>query len=584
MTWFKAFRNEYGFMLYRDNVSAVSYDIPLLVVTYFCVLISIATILATLGIRGHERWSAVLRATFSLGIGSIILACIYGHGWQLGELGIKMPYVYRNNFPFEGQVGINVALDGANATLHGYYYGPKGAGLVHYAESMPWADYGEEFKRFSYFLSRGLPAPILKVMEYLTVDSGGMRWGRSFHTAGQYAMALLWTAFSFWIVTNILLFSVIVYGAYMCSLTGLSMILACVAYHSCQNALPLTISFGDDNLTLRYGWCFWLTLAAGILTLLVGVILFLLDSFAPQGVSEFFKLEKIIDEDHVEIEDRRVINPNLLMDRRGSIVPPPSDRRGSIFLDPSRKPSHFSENRPKSMSLGELTGVGKFKEDLLACKKNPLFRNDDEKAMRKKSNQNEGDDVSVNMECLCEDSEVCISTRKPSLATLKEHRENHANELLSMSGNSQRESESTAKTPHPENVKVPRVSFSQPETQPSITRRSSDGEILKSSPEWDRPVSGSSAGFSTIIDLEKKLEGGGGDDQQSVINCGWSGLSRRDSTDSSGSESSGKSNMSSIINCIIAGQAEEDERRSGGSQHSKKSLIDVTIDIERQHS
>ncbi|KAK0043865.1 dual oxidase maturation factor 1-like isoform X3 [Biomphalaria pfeifferi] len=574
MTWFRAFRNEYGFMLYKDNTSAVSFDMPLMVVTYFCALVSIATLVATLGIRGHQKWSALLRAVYSLGIGSIILACIYGHSWQVGEVDIKMPYVYRNNIPFDGQVGINVALDGANVTLSGYYGAAKNS-LVYYAESMPWADYGEEFRRFNYFLSRGLPAPILKVMEYLTVDSGGLRWGRSFHTAGQFSLALLWTAFAFWMVANILLFNVIVYGAYMCFLTGLSMILACVAYNSCQNVIPLAISFDNTQLTLTYGWCFWLTLAAGIATLLVGSILFLLDYFTPENISDFFHLEKIVDEEHFEFEDRRgtnpSLNPNLLMDRRGSVVPPqPTDRRGSIFLDPCRQTNHF-EARMKSHSLGEITGQGRSKDDLFVSKKNPLFINSDIKMLKKKLQQSDGDNVSLNMECLCEDSEVCLSTKKPSLATLKEHRENHANEMLSLSGNSQRSNISSTDQASVHDVsKTPRVSFSHLEILPNFSRRASEGDILKCSHIWDLQESTTISGLEAAEDLEKKLYKD--DDETSQKS---SSLSRQSSTASSSSDNLSPSQSALSTDCIL------NDIKINEIKGKNITTVDVTIDIEQ---
>ena len=52
--WFKEFRNEHGFTSYQDNETPVTVDIALLAVTYFCVLLSVATLIATLGIRGRE--------------------------------------------------------------------------------------------------------------------------------------------------------------------------------------------------------------------------------------------------------------------------------------------------------------------------------------------------------------------------------------------------------------------------------------------------------------------------------------------------------------------------------------------------
>lgn len=41
-------------------------------------------------------------------------------------------------------------------------------------------------------LRKGLPYPILKVVEYLSVDRAGFVWGRQYRLAGYYACILLW--------------------------------------------------------------------------------------------------------------------------------------------------------------------------------------------------------------------------------------------------------------------------------------------------------------------------------------------------------------------------------------------------------
>ena len=54
MTWFRAFRDEFGYSNYGEYRTSVTSDIPLAVVIYACVLISIAALIATAGIRGKE--------------------------------------------------------------------------------------------------------------------------------------------------------------------------------------------------------------------------------------------------------------------------------------------------------------------------------------------------------------------------------------------------------------------------------------------------------------------------------------------------------------------------------------------------
>ncbi|RUS84688.1 hypothetical protein EGW08_007558 [Elysia chlorotica] len=453
--WFKEFRNEHGFTSYPDNETPVTVDMALLAVTYFCVLLSVATLIATLGIRGREKWSAALRAGYAVAVGSIILVCLVGHGWQQGDVHITSPYVYRSNLPFKGSVGLRVGLHGTNVTLDGYYQGASGTGYVYYVEEMPWADFGQGAERYTHFLHRGLPEPVLKVMEYVSIDSGGLRWGRSFQTAGHFANVLLWTAFAFWLVTNLLLFSVVVYGAYMFFFTGLTMVLACIAYHACQLDQPLVITFGDVDLRVSYGWSFWLSLATGCITLVLGLALIVFDHFAHEGVADFFKLEKLDEDDYLECEERKLSQQSMsyILDRRGNVVPPPdSDRRGSIFLEPSRRPSRYNEILLKSLGLVpapaqifaasrsgmspsrsscSLSKVDKMAADFDgradSIKANPVYGVETKKLPRSISVDKDADPFCEDMEYVCKPNKVSSSTAKPSLATLREHRDNHAN-------------------------------------------------------------------------------------------------------------------------------------------------------------
>lgn len=54
MTWFEAFRGEFGYTFYGEKRTSVTVDISLAAVVYACILISIATIIAAAGIKGKE--------------------------------------------------------------------------------------------------------------------------------------------------------------------------------------------------------------------------------------------------------------------------------------------------------------------------------------------------------------------------------------------------------------------------------------------------------------------------------------------------------------------------------------------------
>ncbi|XP_055956810.1 dual oxidase maturation factor 1 isoform X2 [Patella vulgata] len=348
MGWFEAFRGEQGYTSYGDRRTAALIDLPLAAVTYFCTLIAIATVIASLGIRGKDKWGTVVRSFYGVAVGSIILVSLYGHCWLMGKENISSTYVYRSPDMFTGEVGIQVGLHGANVTLRGYFGEPGRRGEVIYSEALPWPDFGHEEEHLSVYLLRGLPDPILRVTEYLCTDSGGLRWGRSFHLAGNLASALLWTSFAFWLITNLLLFTVIVYGAYMMVLTGTTMFLASIVYHVLMPTQSLAITFDDVSLKTHYGWCFWLTLITGVTTIVFGVILLLLEHFIPKRISEFFRVETSIGEDErydTLINDTsRRSSVFSVLDKRGSIFQGPNVRKQSIFSEPDSRRSSIGTN------------------------------------------------------------------------------------------------------------------------------------------------------------------------------------------------------------------------------------------------
>lgn len=71
------------------------------------------------------------------------------------------------------------------------------------------------------------------------------------------------SAFTSWLLMNVLLVNVPRYGAYTMIVTGLLMALACLIFYLLMPPKPLDIRFEDITLTFRLGWCFWLTLVVG---------------------------------------------------------------------------------------------------------------------------------------------------------------------------------------------------------------------------------------------------------------------------------------------------------------------------------
>ena len=75
------------------------------------------------------------------------------------------------------------------------------------------------------------------------------------------------TAFSFWILANIMICSVIFYGGALFTLTGVTMVLTSIVYHCLQPTAPLRFFCSESEFHLHYGICFWSVLLMGTLIL-----------------------------------------------------------------------------------------------------------------------------------------------------------------------------------------------------------------------------------------------------------------------------------------------------------------------------
>lgn len=136
-------------------------------------------------------------------------------------------------------------------------------------------------------LKRGLPYPILTVAEYFSLGREGFAWGGQYRAAGYFASIMLWASFASWLLMNLLLVAVPRYGAYTKVVTGLLLCSTNLGYswlvpHH-QNQLVIIMEGG--RLIFHFGWCFWLVLVAGVLCLVVGIVISVIDLVYPHTFS-----------------------------------------------------------------------------------------------------------------------------------------------------------------------------------------------------------------------------------------------------------------------------------------------------------
>lgn len=118
----------------------------------------------------------------------------------------------------------------------------------------------QEFRAAQY---RGLPTPILWIVDYFVIDGEGYRHGRFYRTAGWYSHILMWTAFATWLTTVILCRSVIGYAAFFLGLTGALQLTANLVWLVVRNPSQLVIPFEDAEIRTKFGISYWITFANG---------------------------------------------------------------------------------------------------------------------------------------------------------------------------------------------------------------------------------------------------------------------------------------------------------------------------------
>ncbi|VDN05735.1 unnamed protein product [Thelazia callipaeda] len=208
--------------------------------------------------------------------------------WHQGSVRIFSAYKAFTTDKLDAFLGVRMGLKHVNITLTSVP-----SSNVDSQKSLNGLEYNERFEFLNVFsmemeleksLKKGLPYPILKVIEYLSVDRAGFVWGRQYRLAGHYTIYLLWTAFAVWIVQVLMLCLVPHYFAKMVTIVGFLILCADFIYFTFvpKNFQIRFPSFDGSIATLEFhlSTCFYMTLVAGwcIISVIYGGILIVLQA------------------------------------------------------------------------------------------------------------------------------------------------------------------------------------------------------------------------------------------------------------------------------------------------------------------
>jgi len=332
---YDAFRTNGGPTQHPPNPSSVTVDVLEVGFIFAIVLLFFCFALTIPGYKGMERVYFTVRLVISLFIGSAILLGVLGQEWENAEIVTRTPYKAFANKEITAHVGIKIGLGAVNITLKG---DPVHQNLstnskvdevetINYNERFHWqwrqgrVGFGpyagrisREFRAAQY---RGLPLPILWIAEYFTLDGELIRWGRSYRTAGWFTNEVLWTAFPLWVICNILTFMVLFYAGWMFILTGLTMVTSTIIWATLKwGYQPLVIPFEDASLHLHYGPSFWLVIAGGIVSILYGAVIVIMDVWFKPLIAEFFGQDLLQDtEDLIPDKNEQEIESGMVDNR-----------------------------------------------------------------------------------------------------------------------------------------------------------------------------------------------------------------------------------------------------------------------------
>uniref|UniRef100_H0Z343 Dual oxidase maturation factor 1 n=1 Tax=Taeniopygia guttata TaxID=59729 RepID=H0Z343_TAEGU len=243
------------------------------------------------GIPGRGRLFWFLRSVLGLFMGAVILNVQFSRDWETGWVQANTSYKSFSRAQVNADIGLHIGLAGLNVTLRGNPVQQINE-TINYNEHFPWS-FGADFERsYSEGLQKGLPSPILYVAEKFGRQSPCAVHGQ-YRVAGHYVSITLWLAFCTWLI-SVLLFSmsILLYGGQMLLLTATLILFSLLLFSTVRNTLRCPIQFGPVSLRTDYGESFWLALATGLLSLLLGLGIIILNSLRPEKLKLIFSLDK----------------------------------------------------------------------------------------------------------------------------------------------------------------------------------------------------------------------------------------------------------------------------------------------------
>uniref|UniRef100_A0A3P8XJT8 Dual oxidase 2 n=1 Tax=Esox lucius TaxID=8010 RepID=A0A3P8XJT8_ESOLU len=284
------------------------FNTQLLTIILVFLVLAVTFLLILPGIRGKSRFLWMFRIIISLFIGVVIVALNFTSDWAVAQGSTNTSYKSFSSEEVDAEVGLHIGLYGINITLRGNPVNQLNE-TINYNEMFKWHDTDEEYEKA---LERGLPNPILYIAEKFTLSSPcGLIY--QYRYSGQYASSTLWTAFCCWLLANVLFsMPVILYAGCMMVVTAAFIFFSMASFSTIMNLPSCMFTLGTMGaFQTEYSGSFWLALATGVLCLLIGVMVVILDCVIPERMREAFSVGVDTEEDDIYMGEG-YLNSNFL--------------------------------------------------------------------------------------------------------------------------------------------------------------------------------------------------------------------------------------------------------------------------------
>ncbi|KAI6241736.1 DUOXA-like protein C06E1.3 [Aphelenchoides fujianensis] len=271
MWWFAASRTNGEPVYFGENRTPVVADLHVTGMTAAFIIPILAFLIILPGVRRH-RFISAWSFLFSMVVGGTILVSICYPCWQQSEARVFAPYRTYSSQRMDAVLNVKIGLTSVNVTIQGHIVDgvlTVGTSKMNYNERFDFAP-----GALSDALVRGAPYPLLKTIEYLSVEDSGFLIGRQYRVAGYYTAVLLWFALACWCVQMLFLCFYPPNFPFMSTTVGIILLTANAVYFAYtpkELCIKFPDHFGEQSvLDFRMSHCFYVNMLSGILNVLFG--------------------------------------------------------------------------------------------------------------------------------------------------------------------------------------------------------------------------------------------------------------------------------------------------------------------------